>query len=53
MKNAKNEITLIYNSSNIQDRQALAYALSLRKHKIKTIDIQHNKLTETQLKSAA
>jgi len=53
MKIAKNEIALIYNSNNIQDRQALAYALSLKNRKVKTIDIQQNKLTETQLKSIA
>jgi len=53
MKNAKNEITLIYNSSNIQDRQAFAYAKSLKDRKLKAIDIQENKLTETQLKSIA
>ena len=53
MKVAKNEILFIYNSSNIQDRQALAYALSLKWQKVKTIDVQNNTLTQTQLKSIA
>ena len=37
MKATKNEIIFIYNSSNIQERQALAYALSLKQRKIKSI----------------
>ncbi len=53
MKVTKNEILFIYNSSNIQDRQALAYALSLKWQKVKTIDVQNNTLTQTQLKSIA
>lgn len=53
MKASKNELILIYNSGNIQDRKALAYAISLKRRKIKAFDVQHNSLTETQLKSIA
>ena len=49
MKVAKNEMLLIYNSSFMQDREALAYAKSLKNHKLKEFDLQHNSLTGTQL----
>ena len=53
MKASKNEIIFIYNSGNIQDRKALAYVISLKRRKVKAFDVQHNSLTETQLKSIA
>ncbi|NJN28433.1 MAG: hypothetical protein HC819_21910 [Cyclobacteriaceae bacterium] len=45
----KNEILLIYNSSLLIDRQAYAYAKSLKNHNLKSIDLKHDRLTETQI----
>ncbi len=44
---------LIYNSSILQDREAYGYAKSLKNRKLKTIDVQHDKLTSLQLKELA
>lgn len=53
MKVTKSEILLIYNSSSIQDRAALAYAKSLKNHDLRGFDLQKNAMTETQLKQIA
>jgi arsenate reductase-like glutaredoxin family protein len=53
MRVSKNQILLIYNSSDIQDREALAYARSVSDKELKTIDVQYNPLTQSQLKSIA
>lgn len=46
----KNEILLIYNSGLLIDRQAFAYAKSLKDHQMKDIDLNQDQLTETQIK---
>jgi arsenate reductase len=48
-----NEILLIYDSDKLTDRQALAYAKSLREYVVKERDIARDPLTETQLKRVA
>ncbi|GJM30158.1 MAG: hypothetical protein DHS20C17_27930 [Cyclobacteriaceae bacterium] len=53
MQIAKNEILFIYNSSDLQDRQALGYAKSLPDHIIKEVDLQRNKFTELQVQQIA
>lgn len=47
------EVLIIYNSRKLKDRKALGYAQSLKNKKIKTIDLQKDHLTETQLKRIA
>ena len=53
MEIAQKEILFIYNSNDLQDRQALAYAKSLPDYKIKELDLQKESLTETQVKQIA
>jgi arsenate reductase-like glutaredoxin family protein len=53
MKVSKNEILLIYNSNNLQDRHAYGYAQSLRDYSLKTIDVHKDELSETQIKTIA
>jgi len=53
MQISKNEILFIYNSNDLQDRQALGYAKSLPNHKIKEVDLQKDSFTETQIKQIA
>jgi len=50
MNVSKNEILLIYNSTQLQDRKALAYAKSVKDFDVKEIDLHNNRLTESQLK---
>jgi len=50
---SENEILFIYNSKDLQDRQALQYARSLPNHRIKEVDIQKESFTETQVKQIA
>jgi arsenate reductase-like glutaredoxin family protein len=50
MNVAKKELLLIYNSAQIKDREAYAYAKSLKDHKLKKIDLKNDSLTSTQLK---
>lgn len=50
---SKNEILFIYNSKDLQDRQALGYAKSLPNHKVKEIDLQKDKFTELQVEQIA
>ncbi len=47
------EILIIYNSRKLKDRKAVGYAQSIKNKKIKTIDLQKDRLTETQLKRIA
>lgn len=49
----KNEIKFLYNSANKDEREAYAYAISLRKHKINELDISKTKLTRIQLAQLA
>lgn len=49
----KNEIKFLYNSSNKDEREAYAYAISLKKHKINELDISKTKLTRIQLAQLA
>lgn len=53
MKVQPNEILLIYDSNDIQDRKALGYAKSLKHHAVKEIDVQKNTLTELQFEMLA
>jgi arsenate reductase-like glutaredoxin family protein len=49
----KNELLLIYNSALLMDRQAFAYAKSLKDHQLKDIDLKQDQLTETQIMQLA
>jgi arsenate reductase-like glutaredoxin family protein len=53
MKVSENEILFIYDSADIQQREGLAYAKSLRHYKIKELDIKKDKLTQLQLSNIA
>ncbi len=53
MQISKKEILFIYNSNDLQDRQALGYAKSLPNHKVKELDLQKDNFTETQVKQIA
>ena len=48
MKIANNEILLIYDSNDMQDRAVLAYAKSVENHVVKEIDIRSHTFTEVQ-----
>ena len=48
-----NEYLLVYNSSDIQDREAAGYLRTLRSISINEQDISRDMLTETQLVEAA
>ena len=47
-KKAKMEIKFIYNSTQIKEREALAYAKSLDQHYINAVDLDKELLTERQ-----
>ena|SRR5690554_1530501 len=49
----KNEVKFLYNSSKKDDREAYAYAISLKKHKINELDVSKTKLTRIQLAQLA
>ncbi len=49
MKVSKNELLLIYDSENHEDKKALGYAQSLQHHKLKEKDIRKEPLTDTQV----
>ncbi len=49
----KNEIKIIYNSSHLEDKRAIGYAEALKDHKLLTIDVQNEHITETQLAELA
>jgi len=53
MKVSKNEILFIYDSSDMQQREGLAYAKSLRHYEVKEIDIQNDSITQLQLSQLA
>lgn len=53
MKAHKNEIKLIYNSSRMEEKRAVGYAEALKDHKLQTIDITKEHITETQLAELA
>ena len=53
MKAQKNEIKLIYNSSRMEERRAVGYAEALKDHKLQTIDVTREHITETQLAELA
>ena len=53
MKALKNEIKLIYNSSRTEERRAVGYAEALKDHKLLTIDVTREHITETQLAELA
>ena len=49
MKVSKNEILFIYDSSDMQQREGLAYAKSLRHYEVKELDVQNNSITQLHL----
>lgn len=49
MKVSENEILFIYDSSDMQQREGLAYARSLKHFEVKELDIQHDNITQLQL----
>lgn len=51
--NETGELTLIYNSDKHDDKKARGYVESLQGFKIKTIDLAHESITETQLAEIA
>jgi arsenate reductase-like glutaredoxin family protein len=51
--NEPTELTLIYNSEKSDDKKARGYVESLQGFKIKTIDLAHETITETQLAEIA
>jgi arsenate reductase (glutaredoxin) len=53
MKALKNEIKLIYNSSRMEEKRAVGYAEALKDHKLLTIDVTKENITETQLAELA
>jgi arsenate reductase-like glutaredoxin family protein len=53
MKAQKNEIKLIYNSSRMEEKRAVGYAEALKDHKLQTIDVTREHITETQLAELA
>jgi len=53
MKVAVKEILIIYNSDKLKDRKALGYAQGQKNKKIKTINVQKDQLSETQLRRIA
>lgn len=53
MKARKNEIKLIYNSSRVEEKRAVGYAEALKDHKLLTIDVRKEHITETQLAELA
>ena len=53
MQITQNEILFIYNSKNLQERQALGLAKSLPGHEIKEFDLQKDTFTETQVEELA
>jgi arsenate reductase len=52
MKTAKREATIIFDGNDLDDRAALAYALSLN-FKLKEVNLRKNILTERQIKEIA
>lgn len=53
IENKPREITLIYHSEKSGDRKTRAYVETLTQYALKTLDLKHQKLTETQLAEIA
>lgn len=53
MKVSEKEILFIYDSADLQQREALAYAKSLKHFVIKELDIQKDQLTQLHLATLA
>jgi len=53
MKVLNNEILLIYNSNDLVEKRALAYAKTLQHHFVKELDISKEQLTGTQIEQLA
>lgn len=49
----QNEILYLYNSEKAQEKEGLVYAESLKNHTVKSINLQEQKVTQTQLTSLA
>lgn len=49
LENRKNEITLIYNGKDLDDKQAVSYLKSVAGEKLKTIDISKERITQSQI----
>jgi len=49
LENKKDEITLIYNGKDLDDKQAISYLKSIAGEKLKMIDITKDRLTESQI----
>ena len=49
MRVSKNELLFIYDSSDMQQREGLAYAKSLRHYEVKELDVQNDSITQLQL----
>jgi len=49
MEIAENEMLFIYDSNDLQDREALAYAKSLKHYHVKALDVRKHTFTEWQL----
>lgn len=53
MKVSENEILFIYDSSDMQQREGLAYAKSMRHFEVKEMDVRKDKMTQLQLSKLA
>lgn len=53
MKIDKNELILIYDSNDLQDRAILAYAMSTKDRVVRAIDIRAHRFTEMQYEQIA
>ncbi|WP_425391862.1 hypothetical protein [Ekhidna sp.] len=53
MKVSKNEILFIYDSSDMQQREGLAYIKSLKHYEVKELDVTKDEMTQLQLSNLA
>lgn len=53
MKIEENEMLFVYNSNDLSDRAALAYAKASPEYKLREFDVTRTFFTETQLKEVA
>ena len=53
IENKPNEITLIYHSEKAEDKKARAFIETVTGYTVKTLDLNHDHLTETQLAEIA
>lgn len=49
----KNEIKFLYNTNNLEDKEAYGYVLTLHNHKINELDVAKNDMTPTQFSELA